>query len=90
MFTPDRVRTAAAAFKPSTSLGVGQLPFALVAELPDDALQALCDLYTDMWVDLAFPVQTFAVLMHLLPKKLGGYRTIAVLPTLYRLFMKLV
>ncbi len=89
-FAPARIRKCCKAFKARTAIGADGVSFELLAEQPDHVLKDLGDILVSIVKDVALPVQELLSIMALLAKKAGGWRTIAICPTFYRLLMALL
>ena len=83
-----RWKALAGSFKKKTSIGVDGLSFQEIKLLPDPIVQEFADLAYEAVVDSALPTKQLMALLHLLAKKLAGYRTIATLATFLRMLMK--
>ena len=84
------IKAAACSFKASTSLGVDNMPFRHIADSGSPALKELALLLRTAATEMALPHQTLLNIMVMLPKKLGGHRTIALCPTYTRLLLALL
>jgi len=80
-------RVALKSFRGS-GLGVDHISFSWVASLEKNGLPSLVDFLISSAEHLAFPLQAFIVLVHLIVKKLGGRRPVSLLSFLYRLLLK--
>ncbi len=88
LVTPAALRAAAKSFNDNTSSD--QLSTQLISELPDCVLEEFCTVFLYVIQQASLPACGFEVFLFLLPKKLGGFRTIGMFPTFYRLLMKLL
>ena len=90
LVTPTRLRETARRFSTKTAIGADALEIWLVGIWPDEVLEPLCDIIRHMILTLQWSQQLLCAWMVLLPKKLGGFRTIAILPSIVRITMKMV
>ena len=86
----DRIVRAARKFKVSTGLGVDLWGFRDIANSSPEALAALLEILRDSVLRVAWPWQAMVAVMRRLGKKGGGSRTIALVPSLYRLLLAMV
>ena len=89
-FSPERIRSGCRAFKARTAIGSDDVPFALLAEQPDYVLRDLGSIMVSIVLSIALPLQELLSILALLAKKAGGWRTIAICPSFYRLLMVLL
>ncbi len=87
--SPPAIRRACKSFDIGTAIGVDDLEFDVIARLPDNGLRVLGVLLYDIFSTLALPVQALLNILALLGKKSGGARTIAIMPTIYRLALRI-
>ncbi len=87
--SPDAIRRACRTFAANTAIGIDDLEFRLIARVPDLGLEMLGNLVRDILTSLALPLQALINILTLLGKKCGGSRTIAIMPSVYRLTMRL-
>lgn len=88
-YTPEEIRWATKAFKANTAIGVDGWNFKDIGAMPQTVLTELGKILGQMKRSFCAPVRLYLNLMASLPKKTGGVRTVAILPTLYRLLMQL-
>ncbi len=88
MVNPPLLRAAAKSFRSNSSSD--QLSTQLISELPDCILEEFCTVLLYILQEVSLPAGSFEVFLFLLPKKLGGFRTIGMFPTCYRILMKLI
>ena len=69
--------------------GIDKLLIAELKQLPDEGIQGLNAVLGEVIRRIAFPLEALVALIHLLPKKLGGLRPIAVMSLLYRVMLRL-
>ncbi len=87
--SPAAIRRACRTFASSTAIGIDDLELRLIARVPDMGLEMLGCLVRDIMANLALPLQSLVNILTLLGKKCGGSRTIAIMPSVYRLTMRL-
>ena len=85
---PPQLGAAAKSFRSNSTSD--QLSAAMIADLPDCVLEEFCTVLLYMLQEVSLPAGSFEVFLFLLPKKLGGFRTIGMFPTCYRILMKLI
>ena len=90
VFTPQALRRALATFSSGTAIGLDGLDFRMLSSMPAPGWTQLCHLLGEIVGSVALPPQQLNVLLALLPKKAGGFRTIAICPSIYRLVLRLV
>lgn len=90
LFNADTVRAAAKSFCTTTPAGTEALPIAQIAATPDGPLHDLALLLRAMVREAAVPMQALVHLLFTLAKKQGGYRCIAVMPSVIRILTKLL
>jgi len=86
---PTTMRKAAAAYSKRTGIGADEVGFTDIAGATDEALSELCAIMRDCIDQLTLPIQCLITLMHLIAKKLGGSRAIALATTFVRLLLTL-
>ena len=76
IFVPANIRRHASLFKKHTSVGLCNLSVHLIHKLPDYILEALGDIFVFMVECVVGPASRMTALLHLVPKRLGGFRTV--------------
>ncbi len=87
---PRAIRKALQTFKKRTAIGADGIAFMIMEALPDCALAALGSIIRSCLAKLVLPRQALVNVMALLGKKSGGSRTVAIMPSIYRLMMRLI
>ena len=82
------IRNTISKFSNSTAIGSDIVHLKRVASLPDVALEDLGKIFKQRVATLTVPGQELLNILTLLGKKLGGSRTIAIMASIYRAFMK--
>ena len=85
---PRTIKAVAKTFKDNSSSD--QLSTKLITQLPDCILEEFSSVFIFVLQQASLPTSCFEVFLFLLPKKLGGFRTIGMFPTFYRILMKLI
>ena len=85
---PDHIRATLQKFSGKTAIGSDQGPLKGFSKLPDAALEGLGAIFKQSVATLTVPGQELLNILCLLGKKLGGSRTIAIMPSVYRALMK--
>ena len=80
---------AAKRFKRKTSTGADAWTFTEIALMPDEVLDSLGKILSEIRHLAVPPLQAMTNIMATLPKKCGGTRTVAIAATIYRLLMEL-
>lgn len=88
--TAETFRKTAATFSRSTTIGPDDLEIWVWAELPDVVLEPLILLLRASLADLEWAEQLLHNWLVLLPKKLGGHRTIALMCSIVRVTMRIL
>ena len=83
------IRESASLFPQDTGLGVDRLPPKLLATASDESLIALRQIYKAVEAAGCWPEGVLQAIMVSRAKDSGGYRLIAMLPTLYRVWARL-
>ncbi len=86
---PKVIRAACSTFRKGTSIGCDDLAFTVIAQLPDEALVVLGAIIREVVAHAAVPPSALVNVLSLLGKKGGGSRTIATMPSLYRLILRI-
>ncbi len=86
--SPGAIRMGCRTFAASTSIGADDVPFKVVAQLPDGALVVLGQLMREALRCMALPMDALLNLLSLLGKKGGGSRTVATMASFYRLLLR--
>ena len=89
-FSPAAIRSAVGAFRKNTATGADLVGMTFLSELPDAALRGLQAVYTETAMKLALPAQQLVAMIALIPKKVAGWRSIAVCPSHYRVLMAML
>ena len=90
LFTADAIRTVARAFPKRTAIGADCLDFTIVGALPHLILSDLAKVLKKLVTDCTWQHEQLESWMCLLPKRLGGYRTIAIMTSVARICMKIL
>ena len=86
-FAVKKVRAILARFKSNTSVGLCAVESQSLKKSPDVVLASLGELLAWIaWLAIG-PAFNFQLLLHVIPKKLAGYRTIATVPSIWRILM---
>ena len=88
--TPAAVKKALGLFREKTSVGCANLKFRTLHSLPAVAHDQLASIFLQSVTDLTLPIQCLLNILNLLGKKSGGSRTVATMPSYYRILMKLL
>ena len=83
-----RIRNTISKFTNSTAIGADQVRLKRLASLPDVALEGLGKIFKQTVATLTIPGQELLNILTLLGKTHGGSRTIAIMASIYRAFMK--
>ena len=86
--SPQAIRKALLMFPAGTAIGMDDLHFRLLADLPDIALLQLGQMFKASIHNLTLPIQALPNLLCLLGKKTGGSRVIAIMCSYTRCLMK--
>ena len=82
------LRAASLTFKAATATQAGGLHPRHIAMLPDEGVQAFCNLLRSVELLGAWPMQVSLVLTVLLPKPKGGWRGIGLYPAFHRVYTR--
>ena len=82
------IRDSISKFSNATAIGADMVHLKRISTLPDIALEGLGSIFKQMVATLTVPGQELLNVLGLLGKKLGGSRTIAIMSSIYRAFMK--
>jgi len=84
----ETLQQVARSFPPGTATGSDNVALKWMRDLPRVAFERLAALAKEIVRQQRWPQQGLQSVMCLLPKKLGGFRTIAIMPTITRLTMR--
>eukprot|EP00959_Pyramimonas_sp_CCMP1952_P206611 4320662-Pyramimonas_sp.AAC.1 len=84
--TVNDVRAALSRMKPRAGLGIYRLTPVDFQRLPDEGIQALCDLFLLIEQGLSWPWQSLCIVGKLLGNKSGGDRVIGLIAMLARVW----
>ena len=88
-FSPANIKRHASLFKKNTSVGLCNWSVHLFHKLPDYILEALGDIFNFMVECVVGPASGMTALLHVVPKRLGGFRTVCTFSSCWRLFMSI-
>ena len=86
----DSIRGAALSFARKTAIGGDGVEFQLLGSLPDVVLEPFVQLLQQMVRHAVWAPQLALSFLVLLPKKLGGFRTIAIMSSLCRVVLRIL
>ena len=84
--TPSALRTTLRVFRASTQTGSCNTPLQQLALVPDCVLAHLTFIFHSMLIAIMGPSECMTAVLDILPKKLGGCRSVCTFISLWRLF----
>ena len=90
LFTTQAIRRTARIFPKRTAIGPDGIDFSLIAALPDCLLDDLAHILQAIIGDCKWQQEQLESWMVLLPKRIGGYRTIAIMTSMARICMRIL
>jgi hypothetical protein len=86
LVNPKAIRTTLATFKSGTSTGLDFVKLSQLKQAPDEVIQSLSEVLQEMVVDMIGPEENL-VSLHLIAKKLSGFRSICTFNSLWRILL---